>query len=224
MRLRPSGKAGPIAVEPRRPSPVPARSGVDLGAHGADPGAVDRRRPGRCAQRVEAAIRAALTRPRDPAALVADVADMRAPHRRGATRPHRPGIASTGAAAWSTSSSSRSTCCCATRPQRPRSCARTRARRIAALGEAGVLPRRRARELIEALALWQHDPGAAGAALRGRPDPAMAPAAGAAASRAAAGAVDFAGLEADMTAACARGDAPGRGDSPGRPAQRASRQ
>ena len=76
-------QSGPIASSLAAFAQYQREAGLDLGAHGADAGAADRRRPSLC-ERVEAAIRAALTRRRDPERLLADVADMR---RRIAERP-----------------------------------------------------------------------------------------------------------------------------------------
>ena len=64
MRLRPSGASGPIASSLRRLRPVPARIRLDLGAHGADPGAAGRRRLALCGS-IADAIRAVLCAPRD---------------------------------------------------------------------------------------------------------------------------------------------------------------
>ena len=41
MRLRPSGRAGPVASQINSFARIPGPRGLDLGAHGADPGAGD---------------------------------------------------------------------------------------------------------------------------------------------------------------------------------------
>jgi glutamine synthetase adenylyltransferase len=75
---------------------------------------------------------------------------------------------------------------------------------IAALGAAGVVPPQAARELGEALRLLRHLRALLATLFAGVPEPAMlAGPAGASLARCA-GAIDFARLEADMTAACKR--------------------
>ena len=77
MRLRPSGRAGPAGVADRFLCRLSGARGLDLGAHGADPGAGDLGVAGvpRAGSRTSSA--SVLTRPRDPAATASDVADMR---------------------------------------------------------------------------------------------------------------------------------------------------
>ena len=57
MRLRPSGNKGPVAVRLSHLRALPHDRGLDLGAHGADPGAADRRSAGDAAADRRAAAR-----------------------------------------------------------------------------------------------------------------------------------------------------------------------
>ena len=105
MRLRPSGESGPIASSLAAFAQYQREVGLDLGAHGADPGAADRRRSGACAGAIAAAIRTALTRPRDPDRLLADVADMRRRIAESHPRAVALGSAQPPRAGWSISNS-----------------------------------------------------------------------------------------------------------------------
>ena len=199
------GRVRADRLEPRRLRALPARIGLDLGAYGADPGAPGGRRRGRCARRIAAAIDGGAARAARPGPLLVDVADMRRriadehprpspwdlqqPARRpGRSRIHRPiPDAARGGAR-------RRRCCGAAPPTA-----------LAALGEAGVLPPQAVRELADALALLRHvqalpDP----ARSTGRPSRTRCAEPDGATLARCAGAVDFARLDADITAACAR--------------------
>jgi glutamate-ammonia-ligase adenylyltransferase len=202
MRLRPSGEAGPIAssiagfAQYQRES---AWTWEHMALTRARPVAGD---PAFC-ERVAAAIGAALTHPRDPALLLAEVADMR---RRVAENQSAP-------SAWDLRN----------RPggltdleftvqylmlreaaQRPEVLRRAPAEAIAALEAAGVLLPQAARELGEALALLRHLRALLALLFEGVPDPAMLAGPDGETLARCAGAIDFAHLEADMTAACSR--------------------
>ena len=92
------GRIGTDRLEPRRLRPLPARSRLDLGAHGADPGAAGRRRCGAVRARIADAIRSVLrvaARPRPPRRRCRRHAPA---HRRGEPAPLALGPARTGAA------------------------------------------------------------------------------------------------------------------------------
>ena len=77
MRLRPSGPGRAGGLAPRLVRRIPGPRGLDLGAHGADPGAGDFGVAGFSRARSKRIIREVLTRPRDAASVATDVADMR---------------------------------------------------------------------------------------------------------------------------------------------------
>ena len=77
MRLRPSGRAGPVASRLEFVRRIPGSRSLDLGTHGADPGAGDFVVAGISRGKIESIIREVLTRPRDAAGIATDVADMR---------------------------------------------------------------------------------------------------------------------------------------------------
>ena len=89
-------------------------------------------------------------------------------------------------------------------PAHPQVLRRDPAAAIAALGDAGILPPQGARELGEALALLRHVRALLALLFEGIPDPAALDGAAGASLARCAGAVDFARLEADITAACTR--------------------
>ena len=155
MRLRPSGESRADRVEPRRLRAVSARSGLDLGAHGADPGAADRRRPGavRARRRRDPDGADPDARPGPAACSMSPICGAASPR---PIRRRRRGICATGRAASSISNSRCNTCCCARRAAQPELLHGDPAAAIAALGAAGVLPPQAARELGEALRLLRH--------------------------------------------------------------------
>ena len=65
MRLRPSGRAGPLASRLDLVRRLSGPRGLDLGAHGADPRAGDLGLAGISRARSKSVIREVLTRPRD---------------------------------------------------------------------------------------------------------------------------------------------------------------
>jgi glutamate-ammonia-ligase adenylyltransferase len=202
MRLRPSGESGPIAsslaafAQYQRES---AWTWEHMALLRARPVAGDRALCGR----VAAAIEAVLTLPRDRWRLVGDVAAMR--RRIALSHPHpapwdlryrRGGLVDLEFAVQYLMLREAA--------ERPAVLRRDPAAALAALGAAGILPRRVAHELSEALALLAHLRALLALLFDGVPEPAvLAGPAGATLARLA-GAVDFARLEVDMTAACAR--------------------
>ncbi len=207
MRLRPSGESGPIASSLAAFAQY-QRDGAWTWEHmaltRARPLAGD---PALC-ERAAAAVLTALTRPRDPERLLADVADMR---RRIADNNPAP-------APWDLRNRAGGLVDLeftvqylllreAPREQlegRPDLLRRDPAEAITALGEAGVLPPQGARELREALLLLRHLRALLAVLFDGVPDAAtLSGPAGASLARCA-GAIDFARLEGDMTAACER--------------------
>ncbi len=202
MRLRPSGESGPIAsslaafAQYQREA---AWTWEHMALTRARPIAGDRA----LCERAAAAVRAALTRPRDPDRLLADVADMR---RRIAENNPAP-------APWDLRNRAGGLVDLEFTVQylllreaagRPVLLRRDPAAAIAALGEAGVLPPQGERELREALLLLRHLRALLAVLFDGAPDTTMlAGPAGATLARCA-GAIDFARLEGDMTAACER--------------------
>ena len=78
MRLRPSGNQGPVATKLSSFIDYQDELGLDLGASGAYPGARGDRTARRCGAQIEATIWEVLRRPRDRAAVAADVRAMRA--------------------------------------------------------------------------------------------------------------------------------------------------
>jgi len=154
-------------------------------------------------ERAAAAIRGALTQPRDRRRLVAEVADMRRriADNQPATSPwdlrnRRGGVIDLEFTVQYLMLREAA--------RRPEVLRGDPAAAIAALEAAGALPPQAARELGEALALLRHLRALLALLFEGVPDPAMlAGPAGATLARCA-GAIDFAHLEADMTAACGR--------------------
>jgi [glutamine synthetase] adenylyltransferase / [glutamine synthetase]-adenylyl-L-tyrosine phosphorylase len=217
MRLRPSGESGPIAssldafAQYQREQ---AWSWEHMALTRARPIAGDRD----LCERAAAAIRAALTRRRDPERLLFDVADMR---RRIADSHPAP-------SPWDLRNRAGGLIDLEFTVQylllrevaneqsggRPDLLRGDPAAAIMALGTAGVLPPQAVRELGEALDLLRHLRALLALLFDGVPDPAMlagpagatpigATPIGATLARCA-GAIDFARLEGDMTAACER--------------------
>jgi glutamate-ammonia-ligase adenylyltransferase len=201
MRLRPSGSSGPIATS-LGSFALYQRQSAWTWEHMALTRARPVAGPERLRRRIETAVEAALAMPRDPVRLVADVAEMR--QRIAGEHPHpaswdlryrRGGLvdlefivqclllreaAKTPAA-----------------PQRDTTAA------IAALAKAGVLPSRAAQALGDAFALFRDARALLTLLFEGPPPPeALTGPAGATLARCA-GAIDFARLDADITAACA---------------------
>ena len=198
------GRVRADRLQPRRLRRISARSGLDLGAYGADPRPAGRRRRRVCAARIDEAIAAALSRPRDPrppgrrrrrhaparsptASAPLALGSAQPARRAGRSRIHRaiPDAARGGAAAGGAARA-------------------TPAAAIAALGEAGSCRRKRVRELARRCALLRHVQALLALLFDGHARPAaLTGAAGATLARCA-GAVDFARLDADIIAACAR--------------------
>ena len=125
MRLRPSGKQGPVATQARELRRLSAEPGLDLGASGAD--ARPRRlgpagAPARASRRTIARCCAGRA---IGAQIAADVRDMRGEDREGEGDATTSGSSSRCAAAWSTSSSSPSFCRSSARTTIPRCSTRT---------------------------------------------------------------------------------------------------
>jgi [glutamine synthetase] adenylyltransferase / [glutamine synthetase]-adenylyl-L-tyrosine phosphorylase len=202
MRLRPSGESGPIAsslaafAQYQRDE---AWTWEHMALTRARPIAGD---PGLCG-RIAAAIAAALTQPRDPRRLLADVAEMRARIAASHPRPtdwdlrHRRG----GLVDLEFIAQYRMLREAARHPDVLR---RDPGEALAALAAVGALPVRAVHELGEALALLRHLRALLALLFDGAPDRAvLAGPAGATLARCA-GAIDFTRLEADMNAACGR--------------------
>jgi glutamate-ammonia-ligase adenylyltransferase len=227
MRLRPSGDSGPIAsslwafAQYQRES---AWTWEHMALTRARPIAGD---PDLC-ERVAAAVRGALTRQRDPERLLADVADMRRRIAEAHPAPS-PWDLRNRAGGLVDLEFTVQYLLLREAAQRPEVLHRDPAKAIVALGEAGILPPQGARELGEALSLLRHLRALLALLFEGVPDAAMlAGPAGATPTGATpagatpigatpigatpigatlarcAGAIDFARLEADMLAACAR--------------------
>jgi glutamate-ammonia-ligase adenylyltransferase len=202
MRLRPSGEAGPIAsnlaafTQYQRDS---AWTWEHMALTRARPIAGD---PALC-ERIAAAIATALRAPRDPQRLLADVADMRRRMVANAPRPspwdlrnRRGGLIDLEFTVQYLMLREAA--------RTPEVLRHETSAALAALGAVGALPPQGVRELADALALLRHLRGLLVLLFEGAPDTgALAGPAGATLARCA-GAVDFAGLDADMTGACAR--------------------
>jgi glutamate-ammonia-ligase adenylyltransferase len=202
MRLRPSGESGPIASSLdafARYQRDQAWTWEHMALTRARPVVGD---PALC-ERIAAAIAAALIVPRDRRRLVADVAAMR---RRIAASHPRP-------SAWDLRNRRGGLVdlefivqylMLREAARAPDVLRHDPAAAPAALADAGALPPQGARELAEALALLRHLRALLALLFDGVPDAAtLAGPAGATLARCA-GAIDFARLEADMTAACRR--------------------
>jgi glutamate-ammonia-ligase adenylyltransferase len=202
MRLRPSGESGPIASSLAAFAQYQRESAWTW-----EHMALTRARPiaGEPAlyRRIAAAITAALRAPRDPRRLLADVADMR---RRIAANAPRP-------APWDLRNRRGGLIDLEFTVQylmlrdaarMPEVLRHGTSAALAALGAVGALPPQGVRELGEALTLLRHLRALLALLFEGVPDPAaLAGPAGATLARCA-GAVDFARLDADTIAACAR--------------------
>ena len=202
MRLRPSGEAGPIASHFAgfaRYQSESAWTWEHMALTRARPVAGD---PGLC-QRISATLAAVLRSPRDPEGLVIDVAGMRRRVAEENPRPspwdlrNRPGglidlefILQYLMLRHAASS--------------PQILRRGTAEAIAALGEAGLLPPQAQHELGEAAALFRNVQAVLTLLGHGSPSTAVLAEPDAAALTAGVGAVDFARLDADITAAAAR--------------------
>ncbi len=202
MRLRPSGASGPIASS--------LAAFAEYQRHSAwtwEHMALTRARPivgdGALCRRIAAAVDAALRMPRDPARLVADVADMR---RRIADSNPKP-------SPWDLRNRRGGLIDLEFTVQylllreaarTPQVLHRAADTALEALGTAGILLPQAVHELAGALSLLQHLRQLLALLFEGVPDrQALAGPAGATLARCA-GAVDFPRLDADMTAACAR--------------------
>ena len=202
MRLRPSGESGPIALSLAAFAQYQRQSAwtwEHMALTRARPIAGD---PALC-DRIAAAVRAALTTPRDRRGLLADVADMR---RRIAVNLPRP-------SRWDLRNRRGGLVdlefivqylVLREAARTPEVLGRETGDALASLGAAGALPPQGARELADALALLHHLRALLALLFEAPPDPAaLAGPAGATLARCA-GAIDFPRLDADMTAACAR--------------------
>jgi glutamate-ammonia-ligase adenylyltransferase len=202
MRLRPSGASGPIASSLAAFARYQRESAWTW-----EHMALTRTRPiaGNPAlgERVALAIIAALTAPRDPHRLVADVDDMRRRIAENIPRPspwdlrnRRGGLVDLEFTVQYLMLREAA--------KAPEVLRRETGAALQALGAAGALPPQGVRELADALALLRHLRALLALLFEGVPDPAaLAGPAGATLARCA-GAIDFARLEADMTAAAAR--------------------
>jgi len=202
MRLRPSGESGPIAASLAafaRYQREAAWTWEHMALTRARPVAGDEA----LCERISAAITGALTMPRDPARLVADVADMRRRIAEGHPHPspwdlrnRRGGLIDLEFIVQYLMLREAA--------DAPEVLHRETGAALAALGAAGALPPQGVHELGEALALLRHLRGLLALLFDGVPDPvALEGPAGFTLARCA-GAVDFARLEADMTATGAR--------------------
>ena len=202
MRLRPSGESGPIASSLAAFAQY-QREEAWTWEHMA----LTRARPiagdAHLQQRLAAAIAAALTAPRDRHRLLADVADMR--RRIAASHPRPPawdlryrkgGLVDVEFIAQylALREAARS----------PAVLRRDPGEALAALATAGALPPQAASELQEALTLLRRLRALMALLLDGAPHAAALAGPGGATLARCAGAIDFARLEADMTAACGR--------------------
>jgi [glutamine synthetase] adenylyltransferase / [glutamine synthetase]-adenylyl-L-tyrosine phosphorylase len=202
MRLRPSGEAGPIASHFAGFARYQSESAWTW-----EHMALTRARPvageaGLC-RRISESLAAVLRSPRDPEKLVIDVAAMRRRIAEDNPRPppwdlrNRPGglidlefIVQYLVLRYAASS--------------PQILCRRTAEAIAALGEAGLLPPGAQHELGEAAALFRDVQAVLTLLADGLPSTAVLAEPDAAALAACVGAVDFARLDADITAAAAR--------------------
>jgi glutamate-ammonia-ligase adenylyltransferase len=202
MRLRPSGASGPIAsslaafAQYQRES---AWTWEHMALTRARPIAGDEA----LQQRVREAIAAALRQPRDPRRLVADVAEMRQRIAESVPRPlpwdlrnRRGGLVDLEFTVQYLMLREAA--------RRPEVLRRETGAALVALGDAGVLPPQGVRELSEALALLRHLRALLALLFEGVPEAAALTGPGGATLARCAGAVDFARLDADMVAACAR--------------------
>jgi glutamate-ammonia-ligase adenylyltransferase len=200
MRLRPSGSSGPIATS-LNSFALYQRQSAWTWEHMA----LTRARPvtgsDGLRRRLEQAIEAALVMPRDPSHLVADVAEMRqriaAEHPRPAgwdLRYRRGGLVDLEFVVQYMMLREAA--------KTPSILRRDPGTAIATLGEASVLPPQAVQVLGDALALLRNARALLAVLFEGPPEPeALAGAAGETLARCA-GAIDFARLDADITAAC----------------------
>jgi len=202
MRLRPSGESGPIASSLAAFAQYQVESAwtwEHLALTRARPIAGD----AGLRRRVEEAITAALAAPRDLDQLVADVADMRQRIEDANPRPSPWDLRNRRGGLVDLEFSTQYLML-REAPRHPEVLHHDPAAAIAVLGDAGILPPQGARELAEALGLLRHVRALIALLFEGTPDvDALAGGAGASMARCA-GAVDFARLEADITAACTR--------------------
>jgi [glutamine synthetase] adenylyltransferase / [glutamine synthetase]-adenylyl-L-tyrosine phosphorylase len=202
MRLRPSGESGPIASSLAAFTQY-QREEAWTWEHMA----LTRARPiagdALLQQRIAAAITAALTAPRDGHRLLADVADMR--QRIAASHPRpfawdlryrKGGLVDLEFIAQYLMLREAA--------RRPAVLRRDPGEALVALAAADALPPHAAHELNEALTLLRRLRALMALLLDGAPDPAALAGPGGATLARCAGAIDFARLEADMTAACGR--------------------
>jgi glutamate-ammonia-ligase adenylyltransferase len=202
MRLRPSGESGPIA------SSLAAFAQYQREAAWTwEHMALTRARPlvgdsGLC-ERVALAITTALSAPRDKERLVVDVAEMRRRIALSIPRPSRWDLRNRRGGLVDLEFTVQYLML-REAARAPAVLRRETGAALQALGAAGALPPQGVRELADALALLRHLRALLALLFDGVPDPAaLAGPAGATLARCA-GAIDFARLDADMSAACAR--------------------
>jgi glutamate-ammonia-ligase adenylyltransferase len=202
MRLRPSGASGPIASSLAafaRYQRESAWTWEHMALTRARPIAGDRA----LCERIDAAIAAALTAPRDPRRLIADVATMRRRIAENAPRPapwdlrnRRGGLIDLEFTVQYLMLREAA--------RAPQVLRRDADAALSALGTVGALPPQGVRELGDALALLRHLRELLALLFEGVPTRAVLAGPQGAALARCAGAIDFARLDADMTAACAR--------------------
>jgi glutamate-ammonia-ligase adenylyltransferase len=202
MRLRPSGASGPIASSLAgfaRYQRESAWTWEHMALTRARPVAGD----AALCRRITAMIADVLGSPRDPRRLLIDVADMR---RRIAAENPRP-------SPWDLKNRAGGLLDLEFIVQYlvlreaasfPQVVGRGTAEALRALGEAGVVPRQAQRELLEALVLLRHVQALLTLLHDGPSPPDTLPEADTATLASCAGAVDFARLDADITAAARR--------------------
>jgi glutamate-ammonia-ligase adenylyltransferase len=202
MRLRPSGESGPIASSLAAFAQYQSESAWTW-----EHMALTRARPvagdAALCERIALAIVAALTKPRDARCLVADVADMRRRIAENFPRPspwdlrnRRGGLVDLEFTVQYLMLREAE--------RTPEVLRRETGAALRALGAAAILSPQGVRELGDALALMRHVRALLALLFEDLPDPvSLSGPAGATLARCA-GAIDFARLDADMSATCAR--------------------
>jgi glutamate-ammonia-ligase adenylyltransferase len=202
MRLRPSGEAGPIASHFAgfaRYQSESAWTWEHMALTRARPVAGD---AGLC-RRVSETIAAVLRSPRDPEKLVIDVAAMRRRVADENPRPSRWDLRNRGGGLIDLEFIVQYLML-RHAPSSPQILRRATAEAIATLGEAGLLPPQARHELGEAAALFRKVQAVLTLLANELPSTAVLAEPDAAALAACVGSVDFAQLDADITAAAAR--------------------
>ena len=194
MRLRPSGNKGPVAVSLERLRQYHAEEAWTW-EHMALTRARVVTAPDDLKDKVEAVIRDVLTRPRDPVAIAADVADMRAriAREKGTANPWELKQVPGGLIDVEFAAQYLQLVHAAAHPGILHN---NTGEALRALGEAGVLPADAADDLVAAYRLASNLTGVLRVAVQGAPDPATAPPALRAALAEAADVADFETLQA----------------------------